>query len=66
MPGVEQPETPARELISTADAASILGVSANTAKVYFDKGLVTGRRLPSGFRQFDKASVEHLRDSMSA
>lgn len=63
---MEQPDTPRRELISSAVAASLLGVSVNTAKEYFDKGLIEGRRLPSGYRQFYRDSVEHLRDSMHA
>jgi excisionase family DNA binding protein len=54
-----------QKYLRTADVAEELGVSLKTVQRYADKGrLRVARVLPSGYRQFDPADVEALREQI--
>lgn len=54
-----------REYLWTADAAEMLGVSETLARKLFDDGEIAGFKIPrSGYRRFDRESVERMRDEM--
>ena len=46
------------------EAAKRLGIHANTLRSWADRGLVAYERLPSGYRRFWPADIEHLRREM--
>jgi excisionase family DNA binding protein len=51
--------------ITPKEAAEILGVSRATVQRYANAGLLHPRKLPSGFRRYDRADVERLRATMN-
>jgi excisionase family DNA binding protein len=48
-------------LLTISQAADRLGISVQTLRAYADKGMVPMVKLPSGYRRFDAASVERIR-----
>lgn len=51
----------AAELMTTGQAARVLGVSVETVRRYLDTGALDGCRLPSGQRRITRDSVEKAR-----
>ena len=49
------------EMVTTGQAARVLGVSVETVRRYLDTGVLDGCRLPSGQRRITRASVEAAR-----
>jgi excisionase family DNA binding protein len=51
--------------LSVRETARRLGVHENTVRNWEDKGLLRAAKLPgSGYRRFDQAEVERLRNEM--
>jgi len=48
-------------MVTTGQAARVLGVSVETVRRYLDTGVLEGCRLPSGQRRITRASVEAAR-----
>jgi hypothetical protein len=53
-------DTEEEKYVSTGYAAIKLGVYPNTIRKYFDRGLLTGQRLPFGRRRVSKKSLDEL------
>jgi len=51
-------------LLTISQAAARLGVHQNTLRSWADKGLVAHVKLPSGYRRFEAAVIERLRQEM--
>jgi len=51
-------------LLTISQAAARLGVHQNTLRSWADKGLVAHVKLPSGYRRFEAAAIERLRQAM--
>jgi putative resolvase len=54
----------ASRLLTISQAASRLGVHPDTLRAWADKGLVPVIRTPTGYRRFDPAAVERVREEM--
>ena len=54
------------DLVTTGQAAAMLGVTTPTVIAYFDKGLLEGCVLPSGHRRITRESIEKLRAERGA
>jgi excisionase family DNA binding protein len=52
--------------VTPKQAARALGVSADTIVNWFDRGLLSGHRLPTGGRRIDPASVKAITADMAA
>lgn len=50
-----------RDLLTTGEAALLLGVSIDTVKRYLEQGVLEGRTLPSGHRRLTRDSVDRVR-----
>ncbi len=52
-------------LLNVRETARLLGVSEATVRNWSNRGVLRAGRLPgSGFRRFDRAQVERMRDEM--
>jgi excisionase family DNA binding protein len=51
------------DLLSTGQAAAILGVSRDTMARYETAGHIACRRTPTGHRRFRRVDVERLRET---
>lgn len=49
------------DMVSTGQAAIMLGVTAPTVISYFEKGLLDGCVLPSGHRRISRESIDRLK-----
>lgn len=59
------PETDENAELNVRETAELLGVSENTVRNWAEGGMLpVARRLPSGFRRFDRAAVQKMRDEM--
>lgn len=54
------------DLVTTGQAAIMLGVTTPTVIAYFEKGLLQGVVLPSGHRRITRESVDKLRSERGA
>lgn len=54
----------ATKLLTISQAAALLGVHQDTLRAWADKGLVPVIRTPTGYRRFDPAEVERIREEM--
>jgi excisionase family DNA binding protein len=55
----------AEHRLNVRETAARLGVHENTVRNWEDKGLLRAVKLPgSGYRRFDEAEVERMRDEM--
>ena len=51
-------------LLTISQAAARLGVHPDTLRAWADKGLVPAVRTPTGYRRFDPAEIERVREAM--
>jgi len=56
----------ADELLSSAEAAALLGVSASTVKRWVDEGELAAARTAGGHRRIRRATLERLRERLQA
>ena len=54
------------EMLTTSQAARVLGVHPQTLRGYESAGRITASRLPGGYRRFSRRDVEELRDGKRA
>lgn len=52
------------ELLSMADAAAMLGVSATTLRRWADEGQIKAIKFPSGHRRFELIEIQRKRREM--
>jgi excisionase family DNA binding protein len=49
-----------QEYLTSAEAAKLIGIHANTLRGYADQNLIPHVRLPGGHRRFQRAHVEEF------
>jgi excisionase family DNA binding protein len=54
----------AQRLLTISQAAARLGVHPDTLRAWADKGLVPVVRTPTGYRRFQPAEIERVREEM--
>ena len=59
----DEQDRPVR-LLTISQAAARLGVHQDTLRAWADKGLVPVIRTPTGYRRFDPAEIERIREEM--
>jgi excisionase family DNA binding protein len=51
------------DLVSTSEAARILGVHGDTLRRYEERGLISAKRTPTNHRRFRVGDLHQLRDA---